>query len=74
MKIKHRRIHLSSLERWGPEGWTPKGGPQKFRFFFPPPPFRSFYVSLGVFSLNFGGVFEGQRALKCARSEFSVVV
>ena len=34
------------------------GGP-KFRFFFPfPPPFRSFCVSLGVFSGNFGGVLK----------------
>ena len=31
-----------------------------FRYFFPlPPPFRSF-LSLGVFSWNFGGVFEGR--------------
>ena len=35
---------------------------QNFALFFPPlpPPFRSFCVSLGVFSWNFGGVFEGQ--------------
>ena len=52
----------------GPEGWAPKGGapkggapkggaPKSSLFFFPfPPPFRSFCLSLGVFSLNFGGV------------------
>ena len=50
-------------EGWGPEGWGtkpsggPKGGAQNFALFFPlPPPFRSFCVSLGVFSWNFGGV------------------
>ena len=53
-------------EGWGPEGWAPA---QISRFFFPfPPPFRSFCVSLGVFSWNFGGVSAG--ALKCARLEF----
>ena len=32
---------------------------QNFALFFPlPPPFRSFCLSLCVFSLNFGGVFE----------------
>ena len=41
---------------------TPKGGGggggKNSRFFFPfPPPFRSFCVSLGVFSWNFGGLW-----------------
>ena len=38
----------------------PSAGPPKFSlFFFPfPPPFRSFCVSLGVFSWNFGGVLK----------------
>ena len=59
-------------EGWGPEGWGPEGwGPKISRFFFPfPPPFRSFCVSLGVFSWNFGGVWSAG-ALKCARLEFS---
>ena len=41
-----------------PKGGAPKGGEaQNFALFFPfPPPFRSFCVSLGVFSWNFGGV------------------
>ena len=47
----------------------------KFRSFFSLPrrKIRSFLPSLGVFSLNFGGVFEG-RALKCARLGSLVVV
>ena len=45
-------------ERWGPRR---VGGAKISRFFFPfPPPFRCFCVSLGVFSWNFGGVFEAQ--------------
>ena len=40
----------------GPKGGRPEGWEgAKFRAFF-----RSFCVSLGVFSWNFGGVFEGQ--------------
>ena len=39
------------------QGGAPKGrGPKISRFFFHFPPFRSFCVSLGVFSLNCGGV------------------
>ena len=48
----------------------PYAGPPsrlKFRLFFSPlpPPFRSFCLSLGVFSLNFGGVFEGRCPQMC---------
>ena len=41
--------------------WTTKGGP-KFLGFFPllPPQFSFFFLSLGVLSWNFGGVFEAQ--------------
>ena len=50
-----------------PFTWTalpldrPSPGPPKISlFFFPLPPQNSFFSpSLGVFSLNFGGVFEG---------------
>ena len=44
----------------GPEGGPKGGGPQISRFFFPLSrrKIRSFLPSLGVFSLNFGGVFE----------------
>ena len=50
-----------------PSAGPPSAGPPKISlFFFPfPPPFRSFCVSLGVFSLNFGGVFEGQNPKMC---------
>ena len=34
-----------------------RGGGQHFALFFPlPPPFSLFFLSLGVFSWNFGGV------------------
>ena len=53
-----------------PSTWPPKIS----LFFFPfPPPFRSFCVSLGVFSLNFGGVLKAG-TLKCARLGSRVVV
>ena len=40
---------------------------QNFALFFPLPPyFRSFWLSLGVFSWNFGGVFEGGDPKMCA--------
>ena len=51
-----------ALKGGGPKprkgGGAPKGGrPKISRFFFPfPPSFRSFCVSLGAFSWNFGGV------------------
>ena len=50
-----------------PSAGPPSAGPPKISlFFFPfPPPFRSFCVSLGVFSLNFGGVFEGRHPEMC---------
>ena len=49
---------LDHLRRTPPLHWTPlRRTAQNFALFFPlPPPFRSFRVSLGVFSLNFGGV------------------
>ena len=53
-------------EGWGLEGWGgPKGGEaQHFALLFPLPLssslFFSLSLSLGVFSLNFGGVFEGR--------------
>ena len=59
--------HPSGPRRVGPRRVR---GP-KFRAFFPlPPPFRSFCVSLGVFSWNFGGLLKAG-TLKCARLEFS---
>ena len=60
-----------------PKVGAPKGGPrrvgeQNFTVFFSffRPHSRSFYLSLGVFSWNFGGV-SSARALSCARLEFS---
>ena len=62
-KVGARRMGAQSggrkgVRRVGAEGWGPKGGePKVSRFFFLfPPPFRSFCVSLVVFSWNFGGV------------------
>ena len=45
----------------------PSAEPPKISLFFPlsRPPFCSFSVSLGVFSLNFGGVFEGRDPEMC---------
>ena len=41
-------------------------GSPKFRVFFPPPlHFRSYCLSLGVFSWNFGGVFESRDPQMC---------
>ena len=56
-----------------PFPWTtlhldrPSPGPPKIsRFFFPLPPQNSFFSSLsGVFSWNFGGVFEGRDIQMC---------
>ena len=55
------------------KGGAPKGGGPKIpRFFFPlPPPFRSFCVSLGVFSWNFGGARKLNFKLRGQSSEFS---
>ena len=50
-------------EVWGPEAWAEWWGSEGCgpRFFSPLPPQFSFFLpSLGVFSRNFGGVFEGQ--------------
>ena len=57
---------------WGPKGGGPEGwGAQNFALFsLSRRKIRSFPPSLGVFSWNFGGVFEGG-TLKCARLEFS---
>ena len=41
------------------------GQPKISLFFFPLPPQSSFLPSLGVFSLNFGRVFEGQNPQMC---------
>ena len=55
---------------WGPEGWGPEGwgGAPNFALFFSVShhQFRSFCLSLCVFSWNFGGVLK-RRGLKCAR-------
>ena len=58
-RVGARRVGAQTQKKWGSEGWGPEGWrAQNFALFFPLPP-RSFCVSLGVFSLNFGGVFEG---------------
>ena len=45
------------VECWTTLRWTPLRGTAQNSLFFPfPPQFRSFCVSLCVFSLNFGGV------------------
>ena len=56
-----QRVGPKPRKKSGPEGWGAEGwGAQNFALLFPlPPPFRSFCLSLGVFSWNFGGVFEG---------------
>ena len=49
-----------------PKDGGPKGGGKISRFFFPNPPQNSFFSSSwGVFSWNFGGVFEGQGPEMC---------
>ena len=63
------------VEGWGPGGWEgPEGGPrrvgprraQNFALFFPSPALIFvLFLSLGVFSWNFGGVFEGRDPLMC---------
>ena len=53
-------------ERWGPEGWGPEG----CFFSVSCSHFRSFCLSLGVFSW-FLVVFGSAGAVKCARLEFS---
>ena len=41
-----------------PKGGARRVGAQNFAFFFPlPPQFSFFFLSLGVFALNFGGVW-----------------
>ena len=53
------------LDRPSPDRPSP-GPPKVSLFFFPfPPPFRSFCVSLGVFSWNFGGILEGRNPKVC---------
>ena len=69
-KVGARRV---GPEGWGPEGWGPEGwGAQNFALFcsLSRRKIRSFLPSLGVFSLNFGGVLK-TKTLKCARLEFS---
>ena len=58
---------MGGLVFWGSEGWDPEGGVPKIpRFFIPfPPPFRSFCVSLGVFSWNVGGVWKRRGRQMC---------
>ena len=53
-------------EGWGPKRWCPRVGCPKFRafFFLLPLHFYSFFLSLGIFSWNFGGVLVGWD-LKC---------
>ena len=50
-----------------PFPWTALPGPSKISLFFPLSrrKIRSFLPSLGVFSLNFGGVFEGRDPQMC---------
>ena len=77
---------LAVLVLWLLLAWTPLDHPapdppthplrrtaQNFAlvFFSSPAPFRSFFPLLGVFSLNFGGVFEGR---KCGHVGSRVVV
>ena len=46
-------------ERWGPEGWGHEGwGPEISRFFPSPAPIFVLFVSLGVLSWFFGGVWK----------------
>ena len=56
-------VVVVGLDSAGP----PSAGPPKISlFFFPlPPPFRSLCVSLGVFSLNFGGFCEDRDPQMC---------
>ena len=67
----HRRTNtLQGPEGWSSQpqkNWFPKSGEPKIsRFVFPlPPPFRSFGVSLGVFSCNFGGVLKRRGPQMC---------
>ena len=49
-------------------GHPSAGTPKISLLFFSPTPIFALFVSLGVFSLNFGGVFEN---LQCARLDFS---
>ena len=51
------------LEGWGPELWEA----QNFALFFPSPAthVRSFYLSLGVFSCFFGGVWKRRGRQMC---------
>ena len=60
-KVGVRRV--GGPEGWGPEGW----GPKISRFFFSLSrrKIRSFLPSLGVFSLNFGGVFVDRDPQMC---------
>ena len=58
----------------GPKGWGPRRAEgwraRNFALFFPSPAahFRSFFLSLGVISWNFGGVLEGPDRHMCAFS------
>ena len=53
-------VGARTRKKWGPEGvgGPMGGGPKISRFFFPSPAGNFFFFSLGVFSWNFGGVFE----------------
>ena len=55
-------------KKWGPERWGPRRlGSPKIRVFFPSPAAKFVLSSLswGVFSWNFGGVFEGRGVQTC---------
>ena len=57
-----------NLKKWGqPKGGATKGGGPKFCAFFALSRsiFALFCLSLGVFSLNFGGVLEGRDPQMC---------
>ena len=65
--------------RGGPEGRGPeRQGAQNFALFFlSRSHFRSFCVSLGVFSWNFGGVFEGRGPEMCTfgvRAHLTIII
>ena len=66
-------VEAQTWKKWeaqmegGPEGWGPEGGGPKISRFFSlsGSHFRSFCLSQGVFSLNFGGVFVGRDPQMC---------
>ena len=62
-----RTVGMVGPWKVGPEGVGARreGRPKISRFFFSLPPEISFFLLWGVFSWNFGGVFEGRGAQMC---------